>query len=281
MPPVASEQGAWVEPTTRRTLRYRLWHPQSPRALLVVIHGFGEHSGRYEAFAQPLVEQGVVVAAADLWGHGRSSGARGDLGDLPRCIDNLITLTQQVFLPASGQTTYTLFGHSMGGLLAAYWALHRPAELHHAILQSPLLEVGFPIPAWKTLAAIVLARAWPSCRIQVQLDVSILSHDPAVVEAYRVDPLVHHIMSARTHRSLLHTRDEVRDHAEAIRTPLWVLCGAEERVISVSHVQQWYARLTCEKHLYIFPDCYHELHHEPIRNEVFRLITDSIVGTPT
>ena len=277
---VACLEDLWTEPSSGRTFSYRLWKPTSPRVLLILIHGFGEHSGRYQPFAQALAEQGICVAAPDLWGHGRSGGKRGDIANLTQCVTELLTLTTEVFLPASSQTQYALFGHSFGGLAALQWALDHPPNLRCVVAQSPLLEVGFPIPSWKRVTAVWLARCWPTYSLSMNLDVGALSHDPSVVDAYRADPLVHNAMSTGTYRSILQTKDLMFAHAGEFQVPMLLLCGAEDRIISIPEAQRWFEQLTCEKRIVMFPGCYHELHHEPVRDEVIQLVREWVLNKP-
>ena len=162
MSEAAAQDGSWRDPSTGLTLRYRSWRPSSVKAALVILHGFGEHGGRYQAFASSLASRGIWVAAPDLPGHGRSGGKRGDLAPMAGCVRQLWTMTQEIFLPAAGLTSYSLFGHSFGGLLAILWTMQNPPDLDRVVLQSPLLEVGFPIPWWKTTVAGLVAGWWPA-----------------------------------------------------------------------------------------------------------------------
>ena len=276
MTEVSSQEGSWVDPVSRRIFRYRSWRPAHVRHLVVLVHGFGEHGGRYQPFAQALAAQGLYVAVPDLWGHGRSGGRRGDLGQVENCVRQVWSMTQEVFLPTSGQTRYALFGHSFGGLAAIVWALHHPGNLRCLIVQSPLIEVGFPLPCWKTASATLLAHVWPAFSFSLRLDVGALSRDPVVVQAYRTDPLVHGSMSVRTYYSVSRTRDEVCARAHTLQLPVLLLCGTADRIISVPQAQRWFDRLTCEKRSVIFPDAYHELHHETVRAEAARLVLEWI-----
>ena len=274
MSEVAYREGAWRAPSSQRVLWYRLWQPQAVRQLLVVLHGFGEHGGRYERLALELARHQLCVASADLWGHGRSGGARGDLGSIAQSVRELQELTQQMFLPQSGRSSYVLFGHSFGGLAAIVWALQAPVALRRLIVQSPLLEAGFPIPSWKTTAVTLLARCWPTFRFAMHLDADALSHDPDVTSAYRADPLVHQTMSARTYHDLLRTRDDAMARAGTLHLPTLLLCAGEDRIVSTVKAREWLDRVSCEKRCVVFPNAYHELHHEPVRDEVARLIRD-------
>ncbi len=278
---VSSQEGSWTEASTGRTYAYRLWKPSTTQALLVLLHGFGEHSGRYHQLATSLAERGICVAAPDLWGHGRSGGARGDLGDVTRCVNDLATLTRDTFLSESGQARYALFGHSFGGLAAICWTLNEPHALRCLIAQSPLLEVGFPVPIWKRVAAAVLATSWPTYSLSTDLDVGALSHDPAVVQAYRVDPLVHNKMSARTYRSILHVRDDAARRAHQSHVPTLLLCGGGDRIISLKAARRWYDSLTCEKRIVEFPNRYHELHHEDVQDQIDGLVQEWVLTHAT
>lgn len=273
MTAVSVQEGEWRCPTSRNRLFYRLWQPAAARALLLILHGFGEHGGRYRPMAEALAACGIGVAIPDFCGHGRSSGRRGDL-EVACCVSDLTRLVTQRILPATGRTTFTVFGHSFGGLLAIQFALQAPQGLRALIAQSPLLEVGFPVPRWKTATAARLATWWPTYAFNMKLDVKALSHDAAVVEAYRADPLVHHAMSARAYRSIIHARDEAVAQAPMLRLPTLLLCGTDDRIISLEAARRWFDRLACEKSCVMFAGCYHELHHETVREAVIERVKE-------
>ena len=254
---VSVTESLWDGAPSKRQLGYRLWRPEHPRALLLLIHGFGEHGGRYHPVAQILAERGICVIAPDLPGHGRSAGARGDLGRIADCVRDLKALVERVAVPASGHSRYVLFGHSFGGLVAAWWALEHPTAVHRLILQSPLFRVGFTVPQWKMAGASVLAAIWPSATFALGLDAAALSHDPAVVQAYLSDPLVHHRMSARTYCNFVQTRDVVLRRAAELRVPVLLLYGTGDRIVSIEAAQRWFEHVTCEKRQVVFPDSYH------------------------
>ena len=272
MSEVAYHEGSWSAPDSQRRFSYRLWRPPTVKALLVLVHGFGEHSGRYQAMAEAFVEQGLCVAVPDLWTHGHSGGARGDLANVHRCVDDLRQLTENVFLPETTQSHYALFGHSFGGLVAIHWAMANPPELRRVTVQSPLLEVGFSIPRWKRKAVLFLAGVWPTCSLSMGLDVGALSHDPAIARAYQADPLVHNAMSVRTYLSILQAQHDALALAGTIRVPVLLLYGTADRIISVASAQRWFDQLQCEKRCISFPGYYHELRHEAVRDEVMELV---------
>lgn len=278
MSSVSYTEGSWEEPSARLRWHYYFWQPTTARTLLVIVHGFGEHGGRYHAVAEELARQEICVVVPDLCGHGRSSGGRGDIRGVAYCASSLNRMTDEVFLTASGQSQYALFGHSFGGLVAMRWALEAPSKLRRMVIQSPLLEAGFPIPRWKMTIAALLARWMPACSLSTNLDANGISHDSAAVQAYRTDPLVHNRMSARSYQSILKTRDEAFARAASISVPTLLLYGTGDRIVSIAEAQRWFDRLTCEKRCVAFPESYHELHHEPVRGEVLRLIREWILA---
>lgn len=263
------EDGRWRAPGGVEIV-YRLVAPAQPRELVVLLHGFAEHGGRHLPLAEWLAGQGLAVALPDLPGHGRSGGAPGDFGSLPEGAQALARLTREVWLTRLGLSRYSLIGHSFGGLLVIEWLRRADAPVRRAIVQCPLLEVAFPIPRWKRSAGALLGLIWPSARLPTGLDPSLLSYDPDVVEAYCCDPLVHHWMSARTYRSTFATRDAAFAHAESLRTPVLLLCAGDDGVVSTPAAQEWYARVGGPKRMQVYPGCRHELHHEPVRDDVRR-----------
>ena len=273
---VAFQEADWKD-SAGRSLHYYCWKPAPARALLVIVHGFGEHAGRYRPVAEWLAGAGICVAAPDLPGHGRSEGSRGDLADLEGCVCELARMTQERLLPESGQQGYAVFGHSFGGLLAAMWAMQAPPGLRRAAIQAPLIDVGFPVPRWKERVAAWLAQVAPGMTLDMGLDLKALSRNPEIGRAYKDDRLVHSRMSARAYQAILKSRDEVVAHPERIRVPVLFLQGGADRIVSVAAAQRWYESLTCEKHQAFFPDCYHELHHETARDDMLRLVRDWVL----
>lgn len=258
------EEGAWTAPSGRR-LAYRIWRPETVRHLLVVLHGYGEHSGRYAGAADVLTRYGLAVAAPDHWGHGRSGGARGDIVSVDRVVDDELAWAAATVVPLLGAAGYSVLGHSFGGLVAIRWAMRQPPALRRLIAQSPLLEAGFTIPPLKLALARLLNRCWPSFPVAMDLDPAALSHDAQVVAAYRADPLVHNRMTVRSYFSLLAARDAAMASPERLRVPVLMLCAGEDRIVSLPAARRWFDRLPGEKSSKIFDGAFHELHHEPAR----------------
>lgn len=270
MPGVSIHEGRWRDPRRNLTLWYRLYQPSASQGLVLIIHGFGEHGGRYDAFAQGLAQRSLSVACPDLRGHGRSAGQRGDVAQWADYLDDLDTLTERVFLPATQHDRYVLFGHSAGGLLALLRAIRGSPAQRALIIQSPLLAVGYPVPSWKLALAQWLAQGLPRLSVPIGLNPSWLSHDPDAVQRYRDDPLVHDRITLRGYAALQAAMREAHDGAHRVNIPTLMLCGSEDRVISLSACRATFDRLICEKHLVAFEGCYHELHFESVHAQVIQ-----------
>jgi alpha-beta hydrolase superfamily lysophospholipase len=268
----------WTSPQSGHRLFYRLWRPPDTTRAIVIVHGFGEHGGRYHPVAEDLASRGMAVAVPDLWGHGRSGGARGDIEHFSHYGEDLQALAEQVVLPATGERPFAVFGHSFGALVALHWTVNQPSLIRRLVVQSPLLAVGFPVPAWKQAAARWLGRFWPSASLPMDLDVNALSHDPAIIQAYREDPLVHNVMSARTYHEFLNAAQQVLTHAVHVQVPTLLLYGEQDRVVSVETAKRWFAALTCPKRIVGFAGAAHELHHEAVRDEALRLVGEWVMS---
>jgi len=268
------QEGICRHPQCGRSLFYRLWKPPAFHKLLVVVHGFGEHSGRYQSIASDLAERGMAVACPDLWGHGRSGGARGDIERFGYYVDDLEVVIGQVLGGLGGRTPdFAVFGHSFGGLLAVHWALRHPTGLHSLILQSPLLGIGFPVPQWKQHGARLFAKICGELALSTGLDPAALSHDATVVRLYRDDPLVHDRISLRGYISLQEAIREAHKESGRLTTSTLVLYGNNDRIISIKACRDFFERLNCPKRIIEFPGCFHELHHESVKHSVIEEIT--------
>jgi acylglycerol lipase len=173
------------------SLFVRAWEPETEgRAVVCLIHGLGEHSGRYTHVAATLNGSGYIVYAFDLRGHGRSGGIRGHAPSYDILMDDI-----SFFLAAAGlrypQMPLFLYGHSLGGSLVINYVLRRHPILNGVIVTAPGFRPAFAVPRWKMYMLRILYNLWPSFSASNELDISGLAHDPDVIRAYRSDPLVH------------------------------------------------------------------------------------------
>lgn len=219
-------------------LQATLHHADTPRALLLLVHGFGEHSGRYGRMARFLRDRGISVVTYDLRGHGTAPGPRARVAVSEHIRDNLAVrdaVLAWMRTPEAGDAESLprlLMGHSMGGLVAGESALRRPWDLTGLVLSSPGLVVGEDTPAPLRAVAPIVARVLPWLPVE-QLDPEDISRDPEYVADYQADPLVHHTgVPARAAGTLLAGGRDLLRRSTALRTPTLVLNGSADAITS-------------------------------------------------
>lgn len=201
----------------------------SRRATVLLVHGLGEHSGRYAALARQLNAWGYAVRGYDHYGHGQSSGARGALPDDDRLLNDLAAVVDGLRPTLAHDEPLVLLGHSMGGLVAATFVARALRPMDALVLSAPALAI-FTNPLQKLLLA-TLPRWLPNLRVGNGLDPRYLSHDSAVVAAYRNDPLCHDRISTRLARFIATTGAGTLGHAADWSTPTLLLWGSDDRMV--------------------------------------------------
>lgn len=250
------------------------WRPAAPpRAVVALVHGYAEHSGRYAHVAAYLADKGYAVHAFDLRGHGRSEGRRGDVERFDRYLDDLGVFLARLH-DRYAEVPLFLMGHSMGGTISARYSLTRGANARGLILSSPALRIGEDAPALLRRLAPLLARLFPLLPT-VPLRREFLSRDPAVVAAARRDPLNYHgRVRARLGAELMRAAAAVRDRMEALTPPLLVIQGTADGINNPRGSIELYLRAGAEdKTLGLYEGLYHETLNEPEHYQVFHEIS--------
>jgi alpha-beta hydrolase superfamily lysophospholipase len=240
------------------------WIPSgTPRGAVAIVHGFGDHSGRYANVVNCLVPAGYAVYGFDLRGNGRSPGQRGYINDWSEYREDVEAFLQTV-RAAQPNAPLFLYGHSMGGLIALEYVLHRPQGLRAVIASSPLLMQPGISPALILLGRI-LSRVAPRFSLNTGLPADSISRDPAVVEAYRTDPLVHSLGTPRLSTELAAAQQWSLAHAAELSLPLLMILGSADRLSPPQGGRQFFASVTsAEKQLLEYKDAYHECHNDII-----------------
>ena len=245
----------------------RQWtHPASDGAGLFVriIHGLGEHSGRYTHVMQRLSGAGFRVLAWDLRGHGHSDGRRGDVRNYSILIDDL----RQIWSLVSPGPRF-LYGHSLGGQIALNFASRDHPDIAGLVITSPWLRLSFAPSRARLLVASVAARIWPTFSQNTTLVSSMLSRDLDFLKTLPDLHLVHHRLSARMYHALTAgARRAARDAAQ-LSCPILLLHGASDPVTSPSATEELYRSLgSADKSLIIVPQALHEIHNDLCRDTV-------------
>lgn len=211
--------------------------------------------------------------ALDLPGHGRSPGRRGHADDYDTLLDTVLELLDIGYQLAAGAPCF-LYGHSLGGNLVINAALRRQLDISAMIATSPALRPAFSPPALKLVIGRFAARVWPTLALSNELDITALSRDPAVIEQYQHDPLVHDRISARLGIDLLASGEWAIRHAERLRLPLLLLHGKADRLTAAGGSAQFAERAGALCTLMLWDGLFHELHNEPEHAEVVASIIE-------
>ncbi len=248
----------------------RSWLPDTdPKALVAVVHGLAEHSGRYAGFAGYLVPAGYAVAAFDLRGHGRSEGRRGYVDRFEEYLDDVAIFLEMLRRSYPGLPAF-LLGHSLGGtIVAAYAGTRKLEDISGLIFSGPGIKVGTSISAVQVFFAHLLSRLAPGMGVAT-LDADAISRDRAVVQAYVSDPLVFRgRISARLGSESLRALSLVQQNMHRISCPVLILHGGDDRLSNPEGSQLLYDGVSsADRTLVVYSGYYHELFNEPGRETV-------------
>ena len=249
-------------------LFYRRWRPDgAPKAVLLIVHGHGEHSGRYTNVANRFVPRGYSVYAFDLRGHGRSQGKRGALegfGEFREDVREFLDLVRKLE-PAP----VFLAGHSLGGLIALNYVLRGSDGLVGVVASGPVLSPPGISPFLLWLSK-VLDKVWPALTLESGLDTTALSRDPAVVEAYVNDPLVHSKGSARLANEMMREVVWTQAHAAEMATPCLILQGGEDRLCPPQGSRAFIDKIAFVDKEYVeYEGYFHEVYNDMGKEKVF------------
>jgi acylglycerol lipase len=254
------------------------WQPEiEPRGVVCLVHGLGEHSGRYAHLAAFLNQAGYALLAFDLRGHGKSEGQRGHTPSCEVLLDDISQLLEEAAERYPDLPRF-LYGHSLGGSLVTEYALRRCPQLAGVIATGPLLRTAFAPPAWKLTLAKIMRSLWPTLSLSNELDRQGLSHDPEVVRAYNEDPLVHDRLSARLGMDMLQSGLWALEHAAAFPLPLLLMHGGADRITSAQASREFAAQAGDVCTLRIWDGLYHEIHNEPEQGQVFTYLLEWLNG---
>ena len=256
------------------------WLPDGdPAAILIVVHGFTEHSGRYAQAAERLNRRGYAVAAMDLRGHGHSQGSRAFIKTFDQYVDDLDVQLARTRQRWPGKPLF-LFGHSMGGTIILRLAITRSAIVQKAavrgiVLSAPALQVGDGVfPILRRLVGLV-ARVLPRLAV-VRLGSNHISRDPNVVADFQNDPLVYHDrFPVRTGAEILRVLGELQENFAALTLPFLLLQGTDDKVVVPAACRRLVAKAkSTDKELRLYEGFYHDLLHEIDRETVLGDIID-------
>jgi len=257
----------------------RLWFerdvPDGARAHIVLVHGFGDHLGRYRSFRDAMVGQHLAVHAYDTRGHGRSEGARGAVHAFREYTDELGAFVASVHAQAKGAPLFVV-AHSHGGLIALSWLttgaqdLGSRLGLRGLVLTAPYLATAFTPPAWKTAPAVLLSKVAPSIPIPLGLVTKDLSRDEAWQRATDEDPLYGRKGTPRWFTEHTRVQREVLAAGPRLRIPVLLMLPGEDRIVSAPVSRRWFETLTTpDRRLREWPSMRHEIFNKIGKEDVY------------
>jgi alpha-beta hydrolase superfamily lysophospholipase len=260
-----------VESADGTNLAYRAWPQPGPGITFAVVHGLGEHAGRYARFAEGMARHAMGTFAVDLRGHGLSPGQRGHVDSWSQWTDDVSAFVRHVEGVAGGEVVP--LGHSFGGaaLLSAVLAGKLPTT-RRFVVSSPALKLKLVVPAWKLKMAPLLSKIAPRLAMNNGLDAATISRIPEVVQAYRSDPLVHSKYSSRTGTEWQNATRDILDKAAQIKVPFLIVAGTDDTLVDPEGSRMLHEKASSMSTLRMLDGRYHEPFNDIGSDEVFQLI---------
>ena len=240
---------------------------------ILMVHGLGEHSGRYEHWAELFVGQGFNFMSFDLRGHGKSSGKRGHAKSMEILLDDIDLVMEKTRELFNGSKVI-LYGHSLGGNLVLNHVIRRNRPVDALIVTSPWLKLVKEPSAAVLATASIANKIIPSCAIPNGLNADDLSHNPEVCKKYTTDPLNHNKISFRLFNEIYHGGYHALRNVYKINYPFLLMHGTEDKITSPKASENYVMNTTARTHLKLWEGQYHELQNEFIYKEVFEYIIE-------
>ncbi len=250
------------------------WEPEEPsKAVVCLVHGLGEHSGRYAHVGKAFTDAGFALAGFDLRGHGKSGGPRGHIPSFDAFMDDIETFQKQVDNNFASVPRF-LYGHSLGGILVLNYVLRRKPDFKGAISTGAGLRTALEEQTAKVAMARILGTLMPKVAISSGLDPTTISRSTEVVAAYVNDPLVHDKMTLGFGKILLSVLPWTFEHAHEFSLPLLIMHGEDDKLGYPRGSEEFASHVKQDCTLKLWDGLSHEIHNEPEQEEVFAFVID-------
>lgn len=254
------------------------------RGVVILVHGLGEHAGRYDRLAQRLTSWGFAVRGYDQFGHGDSGGGRGLLPTPTRLLDDLADIVDSTRLRMAARTPLILVGHSLGGLVAARFVSLERRRIEALVLSSPALDPG--LSALQKLLLATLPHVAPNLTVRNGLDPNFISHDPQVVASYRRDPRVHDKVSGRLGRFIAQAGPATVASASRWKVPTLLLYAGDDRLVNPAGSRAFAAAappnvVTTTSFAGLYHELFNELDAEPVFDALRQWLDARFAGQAT
>ncbi|MCB0593409.1 MAG: lysophospholipase [Lewinellaceae bacterium] len=247
------------------------WKAEKPKGVICLVHGLGEHIGRYAHLARFFTAEGFSVIGYDRRGHGRSEGLKGHAPDSEALLDEVAQLLVEAEIRHRELPVF-LYGQSQGGLLIVAYALRRHPNIQGVIASSPWIRLSFEPPAAMVALGKLMHRIYPTFSQSNGLNAAHLSKDPAVARAYEEDPLVHDRITAAMGMAMLGLSRWLNAYSGPFPVPLLLMHGTADRITSPEASRDFAERLQGDVTFKAWDGLYHEIHNEKSKDQVFRFV---------
>jgi len=247
-------------------------------AVVILVHGIGEHIGRYKHVFEFFNERNIAVAALDLRGHGKTVGRRGYSPDYETMLDDIDQFIREIQERFSN-TSFFLYGHSMGGNLLANYVIKYSPKVSGVILSCPGLKLGYDAGRFKLLLAKLFWKIVPGLIVKNELDVNFLSRDSKVIDNFTKDKLTHNYISLRLAIETMKAGQWAVDNADKFKLPLLLMQALKDKIVDIDTNIKFSKLVGGQCELKEWPGQYHELHNEPEYPEILGYVVNWIEKT--
>ena len=257
----------------KRQLFGQYWEPQQTKAVVILVHGLGEHSGRYSDYVVPeLIDKGFAVISFDHFGHGHSEGKRGHCPNYQSLLDSL----KIIFIKAKevfGEKPTFLYGHSLGGNVVLNYIMRRQPDIKGAVVTSPFLRLAFEPPKWKLILGKIMWKIYPSITLPSGLNPKAISRIDDEIKKYTDDTLVHDRVSPNFSFPVMEAGEFAIDKSHTLSVPVLVLHGTGDQLADHKATIE-FAKSAPNTTLKLYEGGYHELHNDLEREDVLKTILE-------
>lgn len=238
-----------------------------PNNTLLLVHGFGEYSERYTKLFEILNKEGISTFAFDLRGHGKSEGIRSYISKFEDYIADL-TIILDIVKEISKVDQISLLGHSMGGLIASYYANRYQNNIRTLVLSSPFFGLSMEVPFIKKIAGNIASALVPSFSMPAGIKGEFCTHDEEIAKSYDNDPLINKYATARWFTEITKAQKDIEEVAQKIEIPVAILSAGDDKLVSLEAEKRFFENLKSkDKYQKIFEGFYHEIFNEVKKEE--------------
>ncbi len=244
------------------------WKIESPKAVIALVHGLGEHCNRYNHLADYFAQYQIAMIGYDRRGHGKSGGKRGhtpNYGALLEEVDTLLIIAKESY----SDTPIFLYGHSLGGNISLNYVLKKKPDIQGLISSGAFIEFPAAPPALLITIGKIMRRIYPKFTQNNNVSPQFISSDKQVVEGYISDPLVHNRITSATGMAVIEAANWLKQYSGAVSIPILLMHGNQDKLTGFEGSKNMATALQGDIVYKEWDGFYHEIHNEPGRREVF------------